>query len=318
MDIRTQYSDLYLTKALPALRRLTNKEFQAYPEQYPKFFNVLSSTQSIEQDTGVGQFGLMVQRQESESTIYDSLVQSFSKTYIHLTFTLGYELAHELIADDKFGLAMANAQALGRTGKITPEVLMAGVFLNAYTSTPAAPYSNGPDGQPLFSASHLKERGGTQSNIANPGVDLNIPAIEAGLTVMRQTTDDAGKLMVVVPDRIVVGPSLEFRVAEFLGGTQRSDTADHTLNAFRMRSGMSSFKNWDVWDYFTFNRAWFLLASKSQTGLKAYWREKFNQISKLEFENRSAKTAAWMRLSFGYSYWQGTYGSPGAGSSAGS
>lgn len=320
IELRAQYADQFLASALPALRALTNKDFKAFPAQYKRFFRMMESTQSIEQDTGVGQFGLFQQRPEAANAIYDSLAPSFPKTYVHLTYNLGYVLSHELVADDKFGLATANASALGRSAAITPEIFAASVFLNGFNSS-----FPGPDGVQLFSTAHPKESGGTQSNVASPGVDLSVPAIEAGLTAMRGLTDDRGKLMYLPPQKLIVPPALEFRAAEFLGGDMRADTANHTINAFRQRAGMGSFREWEAWDYLGpnsspggFSRAWYLQSQTSYIGLKFFWREVFNQISKLEFENRSAKTAGWMRFSFGWSFWQGNYGSPGGGSSSGS
>lgn len=310
MNIRVEYADQYLATALPALKALTNKEFQMFPTQYTDFFNVKDSTGSIEQDTGVGQFGLFVSRTEGQNTVYDQLAASFPKTYVHLTYSLGYELSHELVADDKFGLATANASALGRSARITPEILAASHFNNGFI-TSGVGFNAGPDGVALFSTAHPKEAGGTQANRPVAGVDLSVSSLEAGLTAMRQLTDDRGKLLILPPQKLIVPPALEFRAAEILAGTMRSDTANNTINAFRQRSDMGSFKEWKVWDYLTNARAWFLQAATSQIGLRFLWRERFNQISKMEFENRSAKTAGWMRNSSGWSWWQGNYGSPG-------
>lgn len=307
MDIRTQFADLYLEDQLPALEALTNKEFKMFPSQYTEVFRVMDSSRSIEQDTGVGQFGLFEQTIETGGVDYDSLNPSFPKTYVHLTFSKGYELSHELVADDKFGLADANARALGRSARITPEVLAASHFNSGFSGS-----FLGPDGVALFSTAHPKESGGTQANRPTAGVDLNVQSLEVALTTMRQLTDDRGKLLQLPPQKLIVPPQLEFRAAEILGGTMRSDTANNTINAFRQRSDFSSFNQWMVWDYLTAARAWFVTADKSQLGLKFWWRERFNTLSKMEFETRSAKTAGWMRFVSGWSWWQGNYGSPGA------
>lgn len=308
--IRTDFPDEYLASMLPALKALSKRELKAFPEQYSEYFQVKESTQSIEQMTSVGQFGLFVPRQETQNTVYENLAPSFPKTFTHLSYTLGYELSHELVADDKFGLAAANASALGRSGRITPEIFAASIFNNGFDSN-----FNGPDGVPLFSTAHPNEgENTTQANRPSVGVDLNIPALEAGLTTMRQLTDNQGKLWLLPPEKLIVPPQLEFRAAEFLGGVMRSDTAKHTVNAFRQRSDMAAFTKWRVWDYLSNPRAWFLQASVSATGLIFWWRERYNEISKLEFENRSVKNAAWMRFVVGFAWWQGVYGSPGGGS----
>lgn len=310
VEIRVQYPDLYFASQLPALNKLTNKEYDLFPPQFPRYFNVQSSSRSIEQDTGVGDIGLLVEVPENGKVQYDTLQPSFPKTYTHLDYNRGYALSHQLQRDDKFGLADAHAKGLGRSGRITPEILAASHFLNGFSGS-----FNGPDGKPLFATDHPKESGGTQSNRPASGVDLSIFALEQGIIAMRGLTSDKGKLLMLPPDELIVPPSLMFRASEILRGTMRSDTANNTINAFRNISDMGSFQNFSVWDYVaSAPRAWYLKAKTSLTGLKYYWRERPALLTHFEFESRAAKSALWMACSSGWSFWQGTYGSPGGGS----
>src|SRR6476660_4939728 len=110
VEIRTQFPDLYFDTQLPALNKLTNKEYDLFPTQYTNYFNVSNSTRSIEQDTGVGDIGLLVQVDENGKVQYDQLQPSFKKTYTHLDYNRGYSLSHQLQRDDQFGLAAAHAK----------------------------------------------------------------------------------------------------------------------------------------------------------------------------------------------------------------
>ena len=95
-----------------------------------------------------------------------------------------------------------------------------------------------------------------------------------------------------------------------LGGSDRADTANRTINAFKRRSGMPSFDSWMVWDYLTNPDAWFLEAEKEDTELRYYDREAFNTVHDIDFDSRSVKTAGWMRFSVGYNGFYGIYGIP--------
>jgi hypothetical protein len=92
----------------------------------------------------------------------------------------------------------------------------------------------------------------------------------------------------------------------------RSDTANHTINAFRQREGFKSFMDWMVWDYLTDPDAWFIRASQQRTQLRFYHRRKFQTRHDVDFDTQSLKTIGTMRFSHGWSSFYGIYGSPGA------
>src|SRR5262249_26880276 len=119
-----------------------------------------------------------------------------------------------------------------------------------------------------------------------------------------------GKRLRIPPKKAIFPAALEFIGAELLGGAERADTANHTINAFRRRSGMPSFDSWMVWDYLTDPHAWFIQGEKEDTELRFYWREQFNTVHDIDFDSRSVKTAGWMRFSVGYNGFYGIYGIP--------
>lgn len=310
--LRSTFPDLNLLSMLPFLVALTDKERanKTFPPAYPDFMRVMNSSRAIEQDTGLGALGQMVQVGENGVVQYDSIVADFPATYTMLQYNLGYELSYLVIADDKFGVAETHAQALGRSGRTTPDVIAASVLNNGFD---AGGSFNGPDGKPLFSATHLMRTGITQSNRPTASVDFNIPALKAALIAMNSVTDDRGTPVQITPRRVIGPKELEFDFSEILGGTMQARTADNTINAFRNRIGFPSFTEAKTNRYLTNTRAWFVFGDVSELGLKLWWRERFNQLSKTEFENRSLKVAAWMRLCVGWSWWQASYGSPGLG-----
>lgn len=307
MLVRANFGDLYLTSMLPAIDELIFQRYDKYPDNYTKVFRVMDSTRSIEQTTEVTGFGLFGSVAEGGRVTFDDPKQGFDKTYTHGQYALGFRITKVAIDDDKYGFIQKLGSELGRSAKETVEIISAGVFNNGFDSSFA-----GPDGKALFATDHPLVGGGTQSNRLAVAADLDISSLELLLTDFRKLVDHRGKKIRIVPTRLIVPPDLEWIAAEILSGTQRSDTSNNTVNAFRHRAGMASFQKYFVWEYLTDPDAFFIAGDKEDTELRYYWREKPNTIHDLDFDTRSIKTAMWFRMSVGWSGYLGVSGSPGA------
>ena len=154
--------------------------------------------------------------------------------------------------------------------------------------------------------------GGVQANTLAVAADLDISAIELALSDFRQMRDHTGKRIRVDPKRLVIPTQLEFAAAEIMYGDMRSDTANHTINAFKNRVNMPGFDEIFLWEFLSDPDAWFICADPVDTELRWYDREKFNVKHETHFDSRSIKTAGFQRYSFGFSNFFGLYGSPGA------
>lgn len=303
---RTQFTDLFGSTMLPAIDAVIFGRFNKRPDQYPLYFNVLSTDRSIEQTTQVSGLGTFVNVGEGQNTRYDSAIQGFDKSYIPTDWTLGFKTTHRIMADDKFSIVSKLAKELGKSARETVEIEAANVYNRAFNSS-----FLGPDGKVLCATDHPLLGGGTQRNRPTTAVDLDIPALEAALTDFRNQVDSRGKKVRLTPTRLVVPSALEFAASEILMGTMRSDTADHTINAFKNRDGEPSLTR-SVYDYLTDTDAWFVLAAPDDLEVRFYWREKFETIHDMDFDSRSLKTAGWMCFICGFSQYDGVWGSPGA------
>jgi phage major head subunit gpT-like protein len=304
MFIRTIFPDLFLQSMLPAIDEVIMTKYSRFPDEYVEVFRQESSSRSIEQTTEVTGFGQFAVVPEGAGTRYDEALPGFNKTYIHAQYGLGFKVSKVAMDDDKFGVVRKLATELGRSAKETKEVGAANVFNTGFTST------TGPDGQALFATGHPLIGGGTQTNKLSYPSDPDVTSIQLALTDMRQTLDHRGKRLRIPTKKAIFPAPLEFIGAELLGGNDRPDTANRTINAFRRRSGMPSFDSWMVWDYLTDPHAWFLEGEKSDTELRFYDREAFNTVHDIDFDSRSVKTAGWMRYSVGYNGFYGIYGVP--------
>ena len=304
MFVRTILPDLYLTSMLPAIDEVVMSKYSRFPDEFSSVFRMESSSRSIEQTTEVTGFAQFALVPENEPTRYDDPLPGFNKTYQHAQYSLGFKVSRVAVDDDKFGVVKKLSGELGRSAKETREVVSASVFNTGFTGT------TGPDGQTLFSTAHPLVGGGTQTNRLAYATDPDVTSIQLALTDMRNTVDHRGKKLRIPPRKMIVPPLLEFLTAELLGGTERGDTANNTINAFRRRSGLPSFDSWMVWDYLTDPHAWFIEGEVSDTELRFYDREAFNTVHDIDFDSRGVKTAGWMRFSVGYNGFYGIYGIP--------
>lgn len=309
MLVRTQFTDLYLVDALPAIDEVIMARYNRFPAQYSKIFRVLKSRRSIEQTTEVTGLGNFVITPEAGDTTYDEALQGFDKTYTHVQRSLGFKVSRIASDDDRWGMVSKLATELGKSAAETRELIAAATFNNGFDST-----YTGPDGKELFATDHPLVGGGTEQNELTTSADLDVETLELGLTDFRSFVDHRGKKIRIPPRRLVVPTQLTFSAHEILGGPMRSDTANHAVNAFRHQDGMPALGEDAVftWDYLTDPDAWFILAEPADTELRFYDREPFNTAHDIEFDSRSIKTAGWMRFSVGWSGFYGVYGSPGA------
>jgi phage major head subunit gpT-like protein len=304
MYLRTSFPDLNLATMLPAIDEVVMAKYARFPDQYSEVFRMETSSRSIEQTTEVTGFGQFAVVPENDRTVYDDPLPGFNKTYVHAQYSLGFKVSRIAQDDDKFGVIRKLASELGKSAKETKEVACANVWNTGFTS------ATGPDGKALFATDHPLIGGGTQSNRLSYATDPDVTSIQLVLTQARQTVDHRGKKLRIPMRKMIVPPALEFIAAELLGGTDRPDTANRAINAFKRRSGMPSFESWMVYDYLSDPHAWFIQGEKEDTELRFYDREPFNTVHDVEFDSRSIKTAGWMRFSVGYNGFYGVLGVP--------
>jgi phage major head subunit gpT-like protein len=309
MIIRTQFPDLFLTTMLPALDELIFGRYKKLPSEYTRVFRMMTSSRSIEQTSEIAGLGLFDTVGDGSNVRYDIAVPGFSKTYQHNQFALGFQITRITVDDDKWGIINKLSTDLGKSAYESKELDAVSVFNNGFTGGATA----GPDGKALFATDHpLVKSGGTQTNTLAVAADLDISSIELALTDFRLMKDHSGKRIRVQPKKLIIPPQLEFAASEIMSGTWRSDTANHTVNAFKNRVGMGNFEEIMLWTFLSDPDAWFIAADPAETELRWYDRESFNTVHDVHFDSRSIKTAGWQRYSFGFSNFQGLYGSPGA------
>jgi phage major head subunit gpT-like protein len=284
----------------PGFRDIYNDAFTEMPLIMASLFHINTSTKQDEKDSAVSGFGLFQLTGEGEQVDYEDPVQGYDKSYIHQKYTKGFKVSEELYEDDQYNVISKKPAALARSARRTAEVAAANVFNNAFSTS----YLGG-DAKPLASVSHPRSDGGTaQSNASASGITFGDDNLETARLAMRAQLDDKGQKIQVMPDTLLIGPTLEKDANILIKSNLRAGTGDNDLNFYAGKFKIVA------WDYLTSTTAWFLIDS-SQHELTWFWRVKPEFKQDTAFDTGMALFKSRMRFSNGWSDWRGVWGSAG-------
>ena len=300
-------SAITVSTMVDALDANLNEMYQdgtkGWPEEYSKIFNVRDSDKQSEKDSYVSGFGLMPAKNEGVAATYDTILTGISKTYLHVTYALGYEITEEAVEDNLRTPETFDKlpKALSRSGMETVEISSGNVFNNGFST-------NGFDGKPLFDTAHPSLDGSTQANEPTTPADLSVTSLQAGLNAIEKFTDERGLKLPTKATMLLVPVDLQFTAEELLGSGYNPYVANNEINSLLMKD-----LRYLVNHYLTDTDAWFLLSDKENHQLKFFWRVRPGPLRRgNDFDSTNLKHLARKRFSVGHSHWLGTYGSPGA------
>jgi hypothetical protein len=292
-------------KALwPGVNAWYGRAYDAYPEEYTKLFEKQTSSKAFEEDVGVSSFGLAVQKSEGAPISYDSERQGFITRYQHAVYALGFIITREMMEDDQYDvIGKRKAEGLAFSMRQTKEVIGANVYNRAFNSA----YTGG-DGVSLISASHANIKGGTWSNQIATAADISEASLEQACIDIAGFTNDAGLLIAVRPEALVIPRQLIFEAKRILGTDGRVGTDNNDLNAIKTLGSIPSV----ITNHFlTDIDAWFI-KTNVQNGMKYMERRADSFDMDNDWDTENAKFKATARYSFGWTDPRALYGSAGA------
>src|SRR5260221_9304348 len=123
-------------------------DLQMRNEEYSTIFNIENSTQAYEDEVVMAGTGVMPEKPEGSSTIYDDMVQGGTRRYVHLSYALGSRASWELIEDDQYGLIKQVPKSHARSAQFVRELVAFNVFNLGFSTLTTA------DGVSLFNTAH--------------------------------------------------------------------------------------------------------------------------------------------------------------------
>lgn len=304
MEVTGNFSDLYGTSMLPALRVIIDRGMKSRPIKFSQLFNVKSSTRSLEQFTQVSGVNRFQQIFEGQPVARDQVVQGFNSTFIHKRYGLAVATTIDLVEDDKWDLIGNMHKDLGWSANETREIQAASVFNNAFSGS-----FLGPDSVALCSASHpLYKAGGVQSNLMT-AADLDMLSLQLAMQSFQTLKRPSGEYMHVPWSRLVHHPNNNFVAHALLRSADDPTTAQRSVNP--LVGGEDGLPKPFPYVYLTAPNSWFLLAEPSNTGLIWFNRKEPYTKSYTDDDTEVGVVAMRYKMSVGFNSYIGVVGNAG-------
>ena len=294
-----------LKELLPGLNALFGLEYARYGEEHKEIYETEKSERSFEEETKLAGFSAAPVKNEGSAIAYDNAQEAFTARYNHETIALGFSVTEEAIEDNLYdSLSARYTKALARAMAYTKQVKAASVINNGFNNG----YVGG-DGVALFSTAHPLVNGGTNSNTASTGVDLNETSLEAAVIQIAAWTDERGLLIAAKPKKLIIPPALMFVAKRLLDTELRVGTTDNDINAIKQMGAIP--EGYTVNHFLTDNNGWYL-TTDVPNGLKHFERMALVNSMDGDFDTGNVRYKARERYSFGWSDPLGIWGSPGS------
>ena len=224
-------------------------------------------------------------------------------------FAMGVQVERRLVDDDQYGQIRRRAGSMADSFNNTIEQDAVNVFINGFTDSGTnrmGASTNGADGVGLLSAAHPHSPANSSTTQANEGtLALTIDNLDTTRQAMRNFTDDAGQLLGINPNMLLVPPELERTATQLVSerALYEPGSAQYDVNMFSGRFQPV------VWDRLTDSNAWFLIDSNlMKQHLIWQWRIRPEFSTADDFDGLTAKFRGYMRYGIGWTDWRWVYG----------
>lgn len=258
-------------KSQAPIRMFIEKRGEAFEQESiaNKIFSVQKSTHWAEKATGMTSMEGFQPVGENGAYPVDGMQEGYDKTFEHMTWKNSFSISREMVEDAKLMDLKKQPQAF-ITGyyrtreKFAAALMGAAIRKQTYVSFYGKKFdTKTADGVCLFSTSHAAKtvKGSTQTNLFADAFSND--ALMAAEERMQNFTDDAGNILDVAPDTILIPNQYALKKAVFaaIGADKDPATANNGFNY--------NFGRWNVivWPYLngqiTANTApWVLIDSK--------------------------------------------------------
>lgn len=252
----------------------------SWPEgdrQWPRYFNIISSSRMREEFQYYGGFGRFNLMGENDAVTYDKILQGPTKTVTHKLYGLGYQIGYQAAKHDLDGIVRRNAPQLGYSLRQSIQALAAD-FYNGLGDT----YTTA-DGQFVVDGSHTYVRGsGTFSNLSSSS--LGQSSLETGWVAFRKQKDLMQNPQAIPVRRLLVASDLRPLADEIINSTRRHDSTTNADNFLNNRFTV------DDWPWINDTTQWLLLAPQDMLKLFWIWNIRPETSHGFDFDREAAKT----------------------------
>jgi phage major head subunit gpT-like protein len=289
----------------PGIAAWFGNQYKDIAKPFEAYFQTETSDKAYEEVAEAYGFGLAAIKGEGQSIQYDTDGEGYKARFTNTVYGLGYIVTREAIEDNQYRqISERRSAELARSMAATKCIVHANVLNRGFAA-------NGPDGVPLFSASH-PTLSGNQGNLLT-AADLSEAGLEAAATAIMTMRNARGIVINAKPKTLVIHPSewanaMRILESDLQSGAKTDTTSTNNINALKVKGVVDQI----VMDpYLTDQDAWFL-TTDIPYGLLSFQRRAMEFRQDNDFDTENAKAKATERYSVGHADWRGVFGSAGA------
>ncbi len=281
-------------KALwPGVHAFWGQVYAEHMVEYTDLYEMLSSSQSYEEDVQITGFGLAPVKAEGAPLSYDYEIQGPVQRYTHIAYALGYKVTLEEQKDNLYEqVSMRRVKANAFSIAQTIENIGAAVYNDAFTGN-VFQFATGTS---LCSASQVNTTGGTFSNALTPGADLTEASLEDICIQAMGLQTDRGLLVNILPISLHIARQEWFNAHRILKTIDQSGNANNDTNVLRATNAFPGGIKMN--HYFTAPHAWFV-RTNCQNGMQWFWRDQPEFDQDNDYDTKNLKAATYFRASCG-------------------
>jgi hypothetical protein len=254
----------------PVTRKHFGQGAKKHPAQFSQFMDVSSTTEPIREfQENAGAAGTFALKTENSAMSRKVITPGPSKRVQAATYAAAIEFSKEILDDIRDSQNAAalrkvttSSGALGRSGSLTPEYLVAQFLDRSFTSG----YPVTVDNVILCSASHVSPLGTTYSNIMATPAALSETSLEDIMTQLRTTAAADGLLTPVMPELLIVPSALANTAKKLTMSEKTLGTANNDPSIVRDTAKHV------VFDYLV-NQTRYFMKTDADNGLYWQWRQ---------------------------------------------
>jgi hypothetical protein len=298
---RSQFSNLFFETELPALEIVMTREEALYPEFAPLIADVRKGRGSVFQATQIWGPGSVAEVPEGGVFPDMTMQQGFPQTLRYRKYGGRAPVTREAMSDSRFSDILKGHRSLTRSIQESRNLQFASLLINGVSV-------NGPDGVPLFSASHPTRYGGVQSNLATVGADLDYANFMLACTDFIRMRSPEGHYIQKMPATLLVSPFSAAIAYEITAGGTRPDVADRAVNVIDKLAGGKMPRVVVMPHLDSLSDDWGLFSEPGTNGIVWIDREKvyYNAWSEPSLEAdlyQGAYRSVWGHIDYIGSYW---------------
>tara|TARA_R110000868_G_scaffold63821_3_gene192180 strand:- start:298 stop:1212 length:915 start_codon:yes stop_codon:yes gene_type:complete len=248
-------------------------------------------------------FGAAPQLPDGTPVTYQQGGVLFLKRYLYKVYGLAFALTKVLVEDgDHIRIGQVYARHLAQSLVETKELLAANVLNVAFNSA----YPGG-DGVSLINTAHPIVNG-TFSNQLATAANLSQTSLEQMLIQVRQSVDNNGKKIRLVPRQLIVAPGNIFQAEVLLKSVLRAGNANNDINPVKSIGLLD--EGAAVISRLTSATAFFVQTDAPE-GFKLLMRRRLEKTMEGDFETDSMRYKATERYDLGFTDPRCAFGTPG-------